>query len=129
MLLELEVLNGSMTPNFSPDIYEYTVYISDEDSLDLKYKVENDLPVTIYGNEDLTDGESHVLLELFNEKVITYKLTVNKNTEKSVSSENSTYEKVEVNLPNTFLEDIKTPAITVTCFLIIATLFAVIFHK
>ena len=129
MLNNLQVLNGSLSPDFSSNIYEYEVEVDDAISLILEYDSQNDAPVTIYGNDNLTEGENHVLIEVFDEKVTTYTLVVNKKTATAAANYHNTYEKVEVPIKNEFLNDLITPGISVICFITIAILFAVIFHK
>ena len=129
MLLDLNVLNGSISPSFNSSIFEYTVTVQDVDQLDLDLKVDKDLPVTIYGNDYLTDGENHVLIEIYDEKVNTYVLTVYKNSEEVVTNIISNAQKVEVTTESLLKEDILTPGIISICFFIIVFLYVIIFHK
>ena len=129
MLLYLNVLNGSINPSFSSNIFEYTVIVSDVDKLELDLKVDKDLPVTIYGNDYLTDGENHVLIEIYDEKVNTYILTVYKNSEEAVTNVVSNTQKVEITTNDLLRDDILTPGIIATCFFIIVLLYVIIFHK
>ncbi len=129
MLLDLNVLNGSINPSFSSNIFEYTVIVSDVDKLELDLKVDKDLPVTIYGNDYLTDGENHVLIEIYDEKVNTYILTVYKNSEEAVTNVVSNTQKVEITTNDLLREDLLTPGIIATCFFIIVLLYVIIFHK
>lgn len=128
MLLDLKVLNGTMTPTFSSNVYEYNVEVDDVDTLELEYIVDKELPVTIYGNEELTDGENHVLLEIYEERVTTYTLNVYKNADRLVMSDSIHSTKAEIN-DNGFLNDILTPCIAVSCFMIIIILYSIVFHK
>ena len=129
MLLDLNVLNGSINPSFSSNIFEYTIIVSDVDKLELDLKVDKDLPVTIYGNDYLTDGENHVLIEIYDEKVNTYILTVYKNSEEAVTNVVSNTQKVEITTNDLLRDDILTPGIIATCFFIIVLLYVIIFHK
>ena len=129
MLNKLNVVNGSMTPSFSPKVLDYEVEVDDAISLVLEYEAENDAPVTIYGNDNLTEGENHVLIEVFDEKVTTYTLLVNKKVHMPVAKFENTYEKVEVPVRSEFLNDLVTPGISVICFITIAVLFSIIFHS
>ena len=129
MLLDLKVLNGVITPEFNYNIFEYTVYVQDVNNLEFDLRVDKDLPVTIYGNDELTDGENHVLIEIFDEKVTTYTLTVYKNNEKESLSETIETSTVEVDTTNQLLEDILTPGIITICFVIIVIIYSIIFHK
>ena len=125
MLLYLNVLNGSINPSFSSNIFEYTVIVSDVDKLELDLKVDKDLPVTIYGNDYLTDGENHVLIEIYDEKVNTYILTVYKNSEEAVTNVVSNTQKVEITTNDLLREDLLTPGIIATCFFIIVFLYVI----
>ena len=129
MLLDLNVLNGSISPSFNSSIFEYTVTVQDVTQLDLDLKVDKDLPVTIYGNDYLTDGENHVLIEIYDEKVITYILTIYKNSEEVVANIISNNQKVEITTESLIQEDILTPGIISICFFIIVFLYVIIFHK
>ena len=129
MLLDLKVLNGVITPEFNYNIFEYTVYVQDVNNLEFDLRVDKDLPVTIYGNDELTDGENHVLIEICDEKVTTYTLTVYKNNEKESLSETIETSTVEVDTTNQLLEDILTPGIITICFVIIVIIYSIIFHK
>ena len=129
MLLDLNVLNGSISPSFNSSIFEYTVTVQDVTQLDLDLKVDKDLPVTIYGNDYLTDGENHVLIEIYDEKVNTYVLTVYKNSEEVVTNMINNAQKVEITTESLIQEDILTPGIISICFFIIVFLYVIIFHK
>ncbi len=129
MLLDLKVLNGRLTPDFSSDLYSYIIEVEDVDQLELDLKVDKDLPVTIYGNDYLTEGENHVLIEIFDERVVTYTLIVYKKEEQMVAKVEDNTSKIEINAKNLILEDILTPGIITICFVIIVILYSVIFHK
>jgi len=128
MLDSLEILNGSITPEFKPEEYNYEVLVDENTlSLEIKYTAPKSSSVTIYGNDYLTSGENHVLIEVYESEVKTYTLTVYKE-EAKVSSVISNYEKVEVDARSKFNEFI-TPAISITCFILIVFLFCIIFRK
>ena len=129
MLLDLNVLNGNISPNFNSNIFEYTVIVSNVDKLELDLKADKDLPVTIYGNDYLTDGENHVLIEIYDEKLTTYVLTVYKNSDEVVTNVVNDVQKVEINTSSLLQEDILTPGIIAVCFIIIVFLYVTIFHK
>lgn len=131
MLEYLKILNGNLSPEFNKDTFEYQVN-ADEDAISLvmEYKSEDDRPVTIYGNDNLTDGENHVLLEIFDgTKVNTYTLTVYKKESKEVFLNDNIKEKVEVPIENEFIYELITPIISVICFLIIIFLYVLLFRK
>ena len=126
MLYNLEVLNGEISPDFSSEVFDYNVNV-DSSTLTLifNYDTCDNCKVTVYGNSYLSSGENHVLIEVYDEKVTTYTLTVYKEKkETQVFSEVKTA--VDTNeKTNEFL----IPIILVICFLTILVLFYVIFHK
>lgn len=130
MLNNLKVVNGSITPEFNSEIFEYDVEVEDTViSLVLDYEVDKDATVTVYGNNFLTKGENHVLIEVFKDKLYTYTLVVNKEETKEIIGEVSNGEKIEVSLKNDILSDLLLPGIIGICFLTIVALFCVIFRK
>ena len=131
MLNSLEVVNGSISPTFRKDVFEYDVNISDEVlSLVLDYEAPLGATVTIYGNDYLTDGENHVIIEVYEDELVTYMLNVMKESSKEVFSDLNTYAKVEVGADdNSHFNNLITPSIAIVCFLTIVTLFSIIFKK
>lgn len=128
MLESLEILNGAVTPEFDPSVFEYEVEVDDSAiSLLFDYNVSSDSKVTIYGNDNLTYGKNHVLVEVFDGKLKTYTFVVNKLKTSQVSSFDNAYEKVEVSVHDRFMDDLITPGISSLCFLTILILFCVIF--
>ena len=126
MLYNLEVLNGEMSPDFSSEVFDYNVNV-DSSALTLifNYDTCENCSVTVYGNSNLTSGENHVLIEVYDKKVTTYTLNVYKEKkEAQVFSEVKTPVDTS-NKQNEFL----IPIISVICFLTILVLFYVIFHK
>ena len=125
MLYKLDVLNGSLNNLFVSDVFEYEVAIdSDATFLDLEYETCESCIVTIYGNENLVGGENHVLIEVYDKKVITYTLKVNKEmTEK-------TFELVDdIHVKNEMISKLLAPGIGTICFLLIVICFSIIFRK
>ncbi|MBQ6840585.1 MAG: hypothetical protein IJO63_00510 [Bacilli bacterium] len=130
MLNSLEVVNGSMSPSFKENIFEYTVNVSDEAlALVLNCKAEDGATITVYGNDYLTPGENHVIIEVYKEALVTYTLTVLKNESDEVANMVGLYDKVEVNANSPWYKDYITPIIGITCFLTIISLFCIIFKK
>lgn len=125
MLYKLDVLNGSLNNLFVSDVYEYEVVVdSDTTFLDLEYETCDNCTVTIYGNENLVGGENHVLIEVYDEKVITYTLKVNKEMIEK------TFESLEdVPVKNEMISKLLAPGIGSICFLLIIICFSIIFHK
>ncbi len=97
MLNNLEILNGSITPVFDSNIKNYEVEVSDTAiSLVMQYESDENSKVTIYGNDNLLNGENHVLIEVYDgNKVNTYTLTVYKGL-KDVSTKINENVKIEV---------------------------------
>lgn len=82
-LHKLEIAGYTLTPKFSPDIYEYTLKVnSDVSKLDIKTEGANDkINIEIAGNEDLVDGENTVTILVYNEETkqnTTYQIIVDK---------------------------------------------------
>lgn len=82
ILSELEVKNIDLNPEFSPDIYEYNITLTDEvDKLDIiAVSEKNDATIEILGNENLAIGENviTILVKENDKEVSTYQLIVNK---------------------------------------------------
>lgn len=130
MLNSLEVLNGTIHPEFAPDVFEYDVDV-DKDVLTLVFdcKGPEGSTITVHGNDYLTEGENHVLIEVYDKEVITYTLTVMKESSSEVSSLFDTSTKVEVNANDKWYKDLITPGISIVCFITIVMLFCIIFKK
>jgi len=97
MLNNLEILNGSITPVFDSNIKDYEVEVSDTTiSLVMQYDTDENNKITIYGNDNLLNGENHVLIEVYDgNNVNTYTLTVYKGL-KDVSTKINENVKIEV---------------------------------
>ena len=130
MLNSLKVVNGSMTPAFEENVFEYTVIVGEEVlSLVLDYEVSEGSTITIYGNDYLTEGENHVIIETYEDELVSYTLTVMKNADSEVSSLVNAYDKVEINVDAPWYKDYITPGISIICFMTIVFLFCIIFKK
>lgn len=82
-LKKLEIAGYTLTPKFSPDVYEYKLKVnSDVSKLDIKTEGVNDkINIEIAGNEDLVDGENTVTILVYNEETkqnSTYQIIVDK---------------------------------------------------
>ncbi len=82
-LVKLKIGNLSLSPQFTTDIYEYTVkYIGEDTKLNIKAEPTNDnYVVEIVGNENLKEGENIITILVSKENgdnVATYQITVNK---------------------------------------------------
>lgn len=127
MLEYLEILNGSITPQFNTNIFDYDVYVDDTVFfLDLKYN--ENIDIVVYGNEYLTEGESRVLIEVFyNNKVYSYNLIVHKPKTETVFKTEQVIE--NISLKDQIISDIKLPLISSICFVIIVITFTILFRK
>jgi len=129
MLNSFEVVNGIIDPLFQSDIYEYNVTVDENVvTLILDYKASDGAVVTVYGNDYLTEGENHVLIEVYDEKLITYTLNVYKNISQEASNLIDTSQKVEIRA-DSWYQNLITPGIGVCCFLTIVVLLSIIFRK
>ena len=131
MLNNLEILNGSITPVFDSSIKDYEVEVSDTTiSLVMQYDTDEDNQITIYGNDNLLNGENHVLIEVYDgNKVNTYTLTVYKGLKNTIEEYNNNF-KIEVvgkKYDNTIIQY----SIVITTIVIIFILYRLIFklHK
>ena len=130
MLNSLEVVNGSISPEFKPDVFEYTVNVSDEVlALVLNCKADEGATITVYGNDYLTEGENHVIIEVYKDELITYTLTVYKSEETEVVDMYTNAQVLEVSQDSPWYEDYIIPIISICCFITIITLFSIIFKK
>lgn len=82
-LKNLSIKGFSLSPTFTPDVYEYKVNVNgDVSSLDIQTEGENhNVSIDIVGNEDLTDGENIITILVYNEETkqnSTYQIIVNK---------------------------------------------------
>lgn len=125
MIKTLDILNGNINEVFNPDIYEYEVSVdSSVSTLIFSYDIDSDYNVTIYGNDELTDGENHVYFEVSDEEsVVTYTFLVNKEVTNSVFSY-----KEEVQDDSYFYKH-KEVIISIISLVIIVLLFILIFRK
>ena len=127
MLKSFKVNNGYMTSEFSPEVFSYEINLDDnEPFLDFTYTAEG--KVTIYGNQNLTYGLNHILIEVYdNNEVVTYTFIVNK--EKVFQTLGEVLPSYEGNIKENFLSDIRIPCISSVTFLIIVILFCIIFKR
>lgn len=86
MLLNLEILNGMMSPFFDKFVDVYTVNVAqDVDSLVLNYEAEEGYNVEVKNNNSFIEGPNYVFIEVTNEESInTYTLEVYKEYTESV---------------------------------------------
>ena len=82
-LTNLEVVGFTLTPAFSPDIYEYKLSVNnDVKDLEVKTEVLNEnIQIEVVGNKDLVDGENTITILVYNKEKNTnqtYQILVNK---------------------------------------------------
>ena len=82
-ITKIEVSNYSITPQFSPDIYEYKLNINgDINDLDIiTQKANEDVDIEVVGNTGLQEGENTITILVYNKKTkenSTYQIIVNK---------------------------------------------------
>lgn len=128
-LIKLEIEGYSLTPKFSPDIYEYKLDLHDDvDSLKVLTEGANhDISIEVIGNTEIKDGENTITVLVRNEETkqnSTYQITVNKQV-----------------APNTQIDDnlnsaikkankVRTILLAIVAFIIIAIIvFIVVRHR
>ena len=129
MLNNLKILNGSITPVFDSSIKDYDVEVSDTViSLVMEYDTDENNSITIYGNDNLSIGENHVLIEVYDgTNVNTYTLTVYKGISSTIN-EQSTYEKIEVS-EKVYDNSVIQYCIIFGTIIVIFMLYKIIFRK
>lgn len=128
MLTDLEVLNGTLSPEFDiyNDIYSVTID-EDVEELVIDYTVEEGFVVNIIDNDSLTAGENEVYLQVIQgEEINTYTLLVYKEDSKPVINYELIPEEVEVAKE---MNPYTAPIIIISCLLIIFFFFWILFHK
>lgn len=128
MLLNLEVLNGTMSFSFDKYVDMYTVTIENNiNNLDLKYEVLDGAVVEVVGNENLDEGLNYVYLNVSSSGMTnTYTLEVYKEKTDVVFNEIYVPNKIneEESMPKYVL-----PVIIISCFFIIFIFFRLLFHR
>ena len=101
-LLDLKFENLTLEPEFSTNIYEYTVkYIGKETKLNIETKPTNEnYIIEIIGNDNLEEGENIITIlvsEKNGDNVATYQITVNKSLEdyEAIAREQARKEKLQ----------------------------------
>lgn len=130
MLDKLEVLNGELMPEFDSYNMNYSVIIDDEVN-SLQFNIYSSLvnaDIIVEGNNDLTYGENLVTIKVSkdgNENIYTLHVYKEKQ-EASVAFVDDNIETLEIKAPEK-IPDYMAPLIGITCFLIILTLFVLLF--
>ena len=128
MLLDLEILNGELSPVFDiyNDVYSVTI---DEDttSLVMDYEVEDGYVVNIIDNTGLEAGENEVYIQVIkDEEINTYTLLVYKESSEPVFNYEYIPEGVEVEEE---LPEYVAPLIIGSCLLVILIVFLLLFKR
>ncbi len=83
-LKSLEIAGLTLTPEFTPNVYEYRVIVEEDISaLDINaVALTEDGKISIAGNENLKEGENLITITVYNSinEVATYQITTFKNT-------------------------------------------------
>ena len=92
-LVNLEVKGYSISPEYSPDVYEYKMNVDDKvERLDvIAQKKDSSVNIVIAGNTELKEGENVITILVNNEKTnktATYQIIVNKLSEIDLNSVN-----------------------------------------
>lgn len=128
MLTDLEVLNGTLSPEF--DIYNdiYSVDVDEDvNQLVLDYTVEEGFVVNIIDNENLTAGENEVYLQVIQgEEINTYTILVYKEDSQPVINYELIPQEVEVKKE---MSPYTVPIIITSCIVIILFFTWLLFHK
>lgn len=126
----LEILNGELSPKYDKYNNIYTVSISnDVNVLDLKYNINENENINVYGNLDLKEGENKVIIAYTDAsgEVDYITLIVNKERTSTVLNDLTLDSNLEV-MGNTI--PFYTPyLIGASCFMIIILLYILIFKK
>lgn len=126
----LEILNGELSPKYDKYNNIYTVNISSEvKNLDLKYKINENKTVNVYGNVDLEEGKNKVLIAISGNDEIEY-ITLIVNKEKTTLVLNAIDNASGLTISN----DSSIPSyapflIGISCFMVIILLYLVMFRK
>lgn len=92
-LVKLEVKGYNISPEYSPDVYEYRMNVDDKvERLDvIAQKKDSNVDIEIAGNTELKDGENVITILVNNKKTnknATYQIIVNKLSEVDLNSVN-----------------------------------------
>ena len=126
MLKDFIVYNGYMTSEFNPEVFYYEIELDEgENTLDFNYEATG--KVSVYGNDFLTSGDNHIIIEVYDEEVSTYTFLVHK--EKVLKAIEVMEQTSDTSIKDSIISDIKTPGIATLTFLIIILLYCIIFKR
>ncbi|MBQ9834285.1 MAG: cadherin-like beta sandwich domain-containing protein [Bacilli bacterium] len=126
MLDKLEITNGKLSPDYNKYNDTYTVKVEkDVTSLDINYETTENVKVEIFGNDNLKEGENKIVISINKEDNYEYiYLTAIKESSQTVFSGISDVTTLEIgNTAPVYV----APLIGASCFLIILTLYAMLF--
>ena len=131
---EEEAIDFKLTPEFSSEVYEYSIIIPEEYNDITKLDIEalasqDDFTVEITGNENLIDGENIVTILVKSkdgEKSATYKIIVNKEA-KAVEAVAEPVEDVPQTISEEENNSIKITKIAIVVFTSIVAILGIIF--
>ena len=126
MLDKLEITNGKLSPDYNKYNDIYTVKVEEDvTSLDINYVTTENTKVKIFGNDNLKEGENKIVISINNKDNYEYiYLTAIKESSQAVFSGISDITTLEVgNTAPVYV----APLIGTSCFLIILTLYAMMF--
>lgn len=129
MLLNLQILNGTLSLKFDPYHTKYTVFLNNFDDmmLEFQYQVSEGTEVVIQNNF-LNQEYTEVTLTATKEDISTdYTFYVYKEDTTNVLDYSSIFQPVEVEKKE--ISPYAVPGIASACFFIILILFAILFHK
>ena len=128
MLIDLEIINGDLSPEFDCLNNIYSVTISENvDELVMDYSVTDGYIVNVIDNKDLASGENEVYIQVIkDEEINTYTLLVYKESSEPVFNYDYNLDTVEVEEE---LPEYVAPLIGGSCFLIILIVFLLLFKK
>lgn len=128
MLLNLEILNGNLSPYFDIFVDTYTIRIDKSvNNLELNYEVEEGFNVEVINNENLKEGENLVYIEVFNEtSKSTYTLEVYKEEAKEVINYDDAIKAIEVQKP---MPKYLPWGIFICCLFVIMVTFCLLFLR
>ncbi len=128
MLEELIVLNGELSPKYDRYNNKYTVKINnDVTKLQLSYVKDDDVKVSVYGNNNLQEGSNNVLVVLSKDNKTEYIfLNILKEESKEIFNEINNSSSLEI---SNSVPIYAGPLITTSCFLLIITVFLFLFGK
>lgn len=130
MLQDLKILNGELSMDFDPLNHKYSVFLNDNNDmeLELEYRLEEEAQISVTGNY-LDKENSEVVLTVYNEeKMEYYSLYVFKEDTNEVSYTLDNTTSLDVPLKKE-ISPYAVPGISATCFLLILFLFTFLFHK